>query len=96
VANQRAVLVDHADVLVGDEQTDSLAGVGPAEADVVEAAEVADGHAAGGVAYARSETQSVAARAMLEAGTGAPVGFGRRSATGGSKAATTTPVTRSE
>src|SRR4029077_4078444 len=43
LAEQAAVLANDANVLVGDEQADGLAGVGAAEADVVEAGEVAEG-----------------------------------------------------
>jgi hypothetical protein len=40
-ADQAAVVGEHADVLVGHEQSDALVLVGGAEADVVDAAEVA-------------------------------------------------------
>ena len=49
VADELAVLVDHADVLVGDEEFDWTAFVGSAEADVVELAHVADADLAVGV-----------------------------------------------
>jgi hypothetical protein len=42
LADQGAVVGEDADVVVGDEEVDGFAAVSPAEADVVEAAEVAE------------------------------------------------------
>jgi hypothetical protein len=46
-AEQAAVGADDPDVVVSDEELDALADVGPAEADVPELTEIADGHVAG-------------------------------------------------
>ena len=62
--------VDDADVEVGDEEEDGGSGVGSSEADVVEAAVVAEGDAAGGVDAVAADAVVVVVAAVTGGGFG--------------------------